>query len=284
MKKWFHKNFRSIIIFAFVVPILTVAIVSISHVTKWYGISNPLSWSIYLSVGIEIAALSSIAAIAANMGKKVYFPFIIATIIQFIGNVFFSYMYINPASPEFISWVELSSPILSFMGVEPTDIMAHKRFLALFAGGMLPIISLSFLHMLVKFTEGEEQKKESATPLPIAENTQDLMAELTRMRPNDEELAKIESILSAMQKRKDEEERLGKETIDHIENNPKNEEIPETEEDQAQESPQNVQGNEEAILINEIEVPSNEYEINVTSEPGKALTDDETLENEKKKF
>jgi hypothetical protein len=45
------------------------------------------------------------------------------------------------------------------MGVESGDIVGHKRFLALFSGGMLPIISLSFLHMLVKFEEEDRINK-----------------------------------------------------------------------------------------------------------------------------
>ena len=65
---WIQKNFRTIIYISFLVPILTVAFVSISHVTSWYGLSNPLSWAIYLSVGIEIAALSALAAISAPEG------------------------------------------------------------------------------------------------------------------------------------------------------------------------------------------------------------------------
>jgi hypothetical protein len=44
------------------------------------------------------------------------------------------------------------------MGVEANDFVGHKRFLAFFAGGMLPIISLSFLHMLVKFTEEDRMR------------------------------------------------------------------------------------------------------------------------------
>ena len=88
---WFQKNFKTIIYTAFLVPILAVAVVSISHVTKWYGLSNPISWAVYLSVGIEIAALSALAAISAKMGKKVYFPFGIVTLIQFIGNIFFDF-------------------------------------------------------------------------------------------------------------------------------------------------------------------------------------------------
>jgi hypothetical protein len=155
---WFQKNFKTIIYIAFLVPILTVAFVSISHVTKWYGLSNPLSWAIYLSVGIEIAALSALAAISAQMGKKVYFPFSIVTLIQFIGNIFFAYQFIDVNSQSFRDWIDLVDPLVSFMGVESGDIVGHKRFLALFSGGMLPIISLSFLHMLVKFEEEEKKK------------------------------------------------------------------------------------------------------------------------------
>ena len=113
-----------------------------------------------MSIGIEIAALSALAAISAKMGKKVYFPFGIVTLIQFIGNIFFAYQYINIDSQSFKDWVDLVDPIVSYLGVDSGDVVGHKRFLALFSGGMLPIISLSFLHMLVKF---EEEDKEVVT-------------------------------------------------------------------------------------------------------------------------
>ena len=163
---WFQKNFRTIIYISFLVPILTVAFVSISHVTAWYGITNPLSWAIYLSVGIEIAALSALAAISAQMGRKVYFPFGIVTLIQFIGNIFFAYQYIDINAQGFKDWVDMVDPIVSYLGVESGDPVGHKRFLALFSGGMLPIISLSFLHMLVKF---EEEDKVYGNPIPIVD-------------------------------------------------------------------------------------------------------------------
>lgn len=161
---WLQKNFKSLIYVAFLVPILTVAFVSISHVSTWYGLSNPITWSIYLSIGIEIAALSALAAISAQMGRKVYFPFAIVTLIQFIGNIFFAYQYINIDSQSFKDWIDLVDPLVSFMGVESGDIIGHKRFLALFSGGMLPIISLSFLHMLVKFEEEDRKNKNTETP------------------------------------------------------------------------------------------------------------------------
>jgi len=209
---WFQKNFKSLIYVAFLVPILTVAFVSISHVTKWYGLSNPITWSIYLSVGIEIAALSALAAISAQMGRKVYFPFAIVTIIQFIGNIFFAYQFIDVNSQSFKDWIDLVDPLVSFMGVESGDIVGHKRFLALFSGGMLPIISLSFLHMLVKFEEDDRKNKNTETPaLPenldieeISKVAGKMEAELEKEKynPTKEELELLEQKLREINENK----------------------------------------------------------------------------------
>jgi len=207
MKNWFNRNYKTIIISAFLIPIITVAIVSISHVTKWYGISNPFTWAVYLSIGVEIAALSALAAISADMGKKVYFPFGIVTLVQFIGNIYFAYSYIDITSQSFTSWVELVSPLLEYIGVEPTDMVGHKRFLAFFAGGMLPIISLSFLHMLVKFTQNDKNVVESETPVvktspePVGGETpvvdaKDIVGEVSRIRPTEDELELLEKYLN----------------------------------------------------------------------------------------
>lgn len=217
MKNWISRNYRAIIITAFLIPIITVAIVSISHVTMWYGLSNPVSWSLYLSIGIEIAALSALAAISANMGSKVYFPFIVVTLIQFIGNIFFAYSYIDINSKTFTDWVDLVSPLLEFMGVESDDYVSHKRFLSLFAGGMLPIISLSFLHMLVKFTEEDRVKEEKLVETEhkklvdnhiIEEeiekykkeheqiNASDLISEISRVRLSENDLKILEEALN----------------------------------------------------------------------------------------
>jgi phosphoglycerol transferase MdoB-like AlkP superfamily enzyme len=193
---WFQKNFKTIIYIAFLVPIITVAIVSISHVTKWYGLSNPLSWAIYLSVGIEIAALSALAAISAQMGKKVYFPFAIVTLIQFIGNIFFAYQFIDVTSESFKDWVDMVDPIVSYLGVESGDPVGHKRFLALFSGGMLPIISLSFLHMLVKFEEEEKRKGNPNLDIPLDElstviGKEEAQVEEQRYKPTEEDLEEL---------------------------------------------------------------------------------------------
>jgi hypothetical protein len=217
---WFQKNFKTIIYLAFLIPILTVAFVSISHVTIWYGITNPFSWAIYLSIGIEIAALSALAAISANMGKIVYVPFGIVTFIQFLGNIFFAYQFIQIDSKIFLDWVEMVDPLVSYLGVESGNLISHKRFLALFAGGMLPLISLSFLHMLVKF-EQEEKKK---VPQPILDLDIDKLskqagrqeAEMMQEKytPTEEELENIQKVLDEMLKNQSKNSPADQETTD----------------------------------------------------------------------
>ena len=203
---WIQKNFKKIIYIAFLVPILAVAGVSISHVTTWYGLSNPMSWAVYLSIGIEIAALSAVAAISANMGKKVYIPFGIVTLIQFIGNIFFAYQYINVDAKAFKDWVELVDPVVSYLGVDSGDPIGHKRFLALFAGGMLPIISLSFLHMLVKFEE--EGKTDAPEPeidieaLSTEAGKKEAEVEKEKYVPTQEDLQRLEEELRRVNEQK----------------------------------------------------------------------------------
>ena len=203
---WIQKNFKKIIYVAFLVPILAVAGVSISHVTTWYGLSNPMSWAVYLSIGIEIAALSAVAAISANMGKKVYIPFGIVTLIQFIGNIFFAYQYINVDAKAFKDWVELVDPVVSYLGVDSGDPVGHKRFLALFAGGMLPIISLSFLHMLVKFEE--EGKTDAPEPeidieaLSTEAGKKEAEVEKEKYVPTQEDLQRLEDELRRVNEQK----------------------------------------------------------------------------------
>jgi hypothetical protein len=200
---WIQKNFRNIIYLAFLIPILTVAFVSISHVTSWYGITNPVSWAIYLSIGIEIAALSALAAISANMGRVVYIPFGIVTFIQFLGNIFFAYQYIDVNAKIFLDWVEMVDPVVSYLGVESGNVISHKRFLALFAGGMLPLISLSFLHMLVKFEEGSKK----TNPQPVIDidelskeaGRKEAEIEEEKYTPTPEDLQKLEEVLQTMQ-------------------------------------------------------------------------------------
>jgi len=199
MKNWFSRNLTNIISLAFVIPILLVAFVSISHVTSFYGLSNPFTWAIYLSVGIEIAALSALAAVSVNMGRFVYFPFIIVTFIQMLGNIFFSFTYIDETSQTFQDWISMVGGLFENMGIEITDLNSHKTVLAFLTGGLLPVISLTFAHMLVKFTE--KNKEVEVETIPVREEIKIVFDEIKKTEepkkwePSEEQLSQLEEIL-----------------------------------------------------------------------------------------
>lgn len=140
----------------FLVPIFLVAGISISHVVAWYDITNPFSWAIYLSVAIEIGAITALIAATQKIKGGVWFMFGLVTFVQMIGNIFYSYKEIDPNGELFKSWVELTSPIFEIFGTEPTDVISHKRWLAILGGGLLPVISLTSLHFFVKYQEPEK--------------------------------------------------------------------------------------------------------------------------------
>jgi len=206
----FSRNIEKIVYFAFLVPIVTVAIVSISHVTSWYGLTNNSTWSVYLSIGVEIAALAALAAISVNMGKNAYMPFGIVTMIQFIGNIFYSYQYIDESSKQFKDWVELSNVFFQYI-IDENDIVGHKRLLAMFSGGLLPIISLSFLHMLVKYRDQNSFETETPKQIITEEELDRLSIEAGKMEaqerqkvytPTQDELNKLEEYLDNLTKNK----------------------------------------------------------------------------------
>jgi hypothetical protein len=147
----------------FLIPIFLVAGISISHVVSWYNIANPLSWAIYLSIAIEVGAMTALVAATNKIKGGVWFMFGLITLIQMIGNIFFSFKEIDPNGELFKSWVELTGPLWDSIGSDSTDVISMKRWLAFLEGGLLPIISLTSLHFFVKYEKNNSPKEEEVS-------------------------------------------------------------------------------------------------------------------------
>jgi len=143
----------------FLLPILLVAGISISHVVSWYDMANPINWAIYLSIAIEVGAITALVAATNRIKGGIWFMFGLVTFIQMVGNIFYSYKEIDETGSLFKSWIELTGPIWELMGTETTDLVGMKRWLAFLEGGLLPIISLTSLHFFVKYEKPEEKKE-----------------------------------------------------------------------------------------------------------------------------
>jgi hypothetical protein len=153
--KWIRNNPNRAM---FLVPIILVAAISISHVVTWYDMANPINWAIYLSIAIEIAAMTALIAVDSRIKGGIWFMFGLVTFIQVLGNVFYCYKEIDSNGELFKAWVELTSPVWELVGTEVTDVISLKRWLAFLEGGLLPIISLTSLHFFITY------KKENENP------------------------------------------------------------------------------------------------------------------------
>lgn len=145
----------------FLLPILLVAGISISHVVSWYDMANPINWAIYLSIAIEVGAITALVAATNKIKGGIWFMFGLVTFIQMVGNIFYSYKEIDETGELFKSWIELTGPVWELMGTETTDLIGMKRWLAFLEGGLLPIISLTSLHFFVKYEKPKKTEDET---------------------------------------------------------------------------------------------------------------------------
>jgi hypothetical protein len=182
----------------FLVPILLVAVISISHVVSWYDIANPINWAIYLSIAIEVGAMTALVAATNRIKGGVWFMFGLVTLIQMIGNIFFSFKEIDVNGDLFKSWVELTSPLWEMLGSDPGDVISQKRWLAFLEGGLLPIISLTSLHFFTKYERNRTDDKVEIKETPsITQPDEDI---------SDEEYEQV--VQDFVRKQKEQEDKL----------------------------------------------------------------------------
>jgi hypothetical protein len=129
-------------------PVVLAVIVSINHCYKWFEISNPSSWASFISISIEIVALTSLVALI--LGKNTFsivFTFIIITVIQILGNIFFSFNYIDESGTLFITWQKFITVVLD----GEWSVEKSKFWLAIIQGSVVPMLSLLSLHLISSF-------------------------------------------------------------------------------------------------------------------------------------
>ena len=164
MMKWFSKNRIPLLRLTYMIPIIFAVIVSINHVIIWFSIGNPLTWSVYLSSGTEIAALITLVAlIFGKPGINIILPFIIITLIQFIGNIFYTYAFIDITSNTFILWKNFITTIFTNI----TDVNITRFWLAVLEGASAPLLSLFSLNILINFEEKLRKDKNNIIKEPI---------------------------------------------------------------------------------------------------------------------
>jgi len=159
--KWIQRHRDLILRGVFCIPIVLSIVVSINHCITFFAIANPPAWAYFLSISVEVAAASTLVALMIGRpGMHIYLPFFLITFTQVIGNIFFSFDYINETSPLFTNWKKFM--VILFPDNE-WDNDKYRFWLSVIEGSIVPMLSLLSLHLIAKFQLKEDNN--SAEPV-----------------------------------------------------------------------------------------------------------------------
>lgn len=164
---------RKAIIAAFLAVPIMASIISTLHLVHLFLLGNPDAMSYFLSVAFEIGSVASFAALAVLHRLKkgmVILIFIVLFFMQLVGNVYYSFEYVNRMLLENPTWLasftELLSPL--FGKLAPAT---YKFILAIIIGVPIPLVSVSFLKSLVDYLQVSDEDL-SKTDLPKLETVE----------------------------------------------------------------------------------------------------------------
>jgi len=191
--KFFHVGF----IVTFTILYAITAFVSFYHAITFFNIAN----AVWLSVLLSFVAEAGQAAVLFNIlikGNKIL-PWVIMTILtmlQVIGNVVSSYVWIDAHNGAGVAAFQQS--ILFWLPA--TEPQVFKVVIAWISGALLPIIALSMTSLVAQNIDDKEKEtikvndEPSKTDTPI--NASDIIGEVSKMRPTEGDLEKLERILN----------------------------------------------------------------------------------------
>lgn len=181
------------IIAAFVIVPLIVSVVSTIHVISFFELSNYYILSLILALSFELGALSGLAALTVldKINKNVvWFIFILLTIFQMVGNTYYAYDTTTSKMLSNSNLIKNFSELFGFDIYDNTDVIFIKRMIAILTGGILPVISLSFLHLLMSYLGKIDSKK---TELTLQLNSEPVVA-IVQPEVIEQTITSIESI------------------------------------------------------------------------------------------
>ncbi len=149
----------------FTVIILFISITSFFHVVDYWRLTNAHPFNIITGVATELIIFGSILAIKTT--RTAWLTFILGTIVQGLGNVFYSYMQIDVNGAYFMAYTELFKPIFELMYGDELEVIHYKRLLSMFNGLFYMVTPIVFLIAKIYLNKNtpdiQETEKQSTT-------------------------------------------------------------------------------------------------------------------------
>lgn len=162
----------------YVVLYVIVATISCICSIDFFDISHNTLSSIVLAISFEIGSMGCLFGALTTLKNKnnalIWIVFFFLTAMQMMNNTYYSYAH----AENFKDWAELFDLI-------DLEVITQKRIIAIISGCVLPLVSLSFVHLLVDLL-----KQDKLTPEEIQDNRNKLSSILNdrfgNMKKDDE--------------------------------------------------------------------------------------------------
>lgn len=149
---------KNILVVLFGLLYLAVGFVSTYHAIAFFSISNETWLATILAIAFEIGQAAVLFSVLANKTKKIM-PWIlmgVLTLVQVLGNIYSSYMYMIINSQEFISY--FTNSVLFFL--QDPNPQVNQVMISYITGAILPIVALCLTSMVVDTSGIGEEKEE----------------------------------------------------------------------------------------------------------------------------
>ena len=177
---------------------LLVAFVSTLHAIDFFRLSNIGALAILLGVAYEVGQASVLFSILMTKNKEKFLPWLLMfllTALQVTANVYASFKHMSlDASNDWTYWY---TSILKIFGVGGGTPETYQVIISWISGALLPIVALGMTALVaqnIKLITEDGVLEE--TPLPEGTlDASDLIAEVSKVRPTEDDLEEAEAIL-----------------------------------------------------------------------------------------
>lgn len=133
----------------YVVLYVIVATISCICSVDFFEMTHTNMSSIILAISFEIGSMGCLFGALTTLRNKdnalIWIMFVFLTLMQMMNNTYYSYVHIE----NYKDWIEL------FDLVDMEEI-TQKRIISIISGCVLPIVSLSFIHLLVDLLRADD--------------------------------------------------------------------------------------------------------------------------------
>ncbi len=141
---------------------ISVGFVSVYHAIYFFSLSNTNWLAVILACAFEIGQAAILFYLLVTKDRKNWLPWvlmIVLTLVQILGNVYSSYMYMMINNTELISY--FTDSVLFYL--QDPDPKVNQVMISYITGAILPIVSLCMTSMVVNVSgvniEGDEEKQ-----------------------------------------------------------------------------------------------------------------------------